>query len=997
MSSSSSRIATAAGVVAALILAIGVWEHRAQRASAEAAATSELGSIAQLKVNRVAAWRAERLADAAVIADIPRIAQAVAQILVNPQGEEREALLRRFRAMSASYGYDDVLLVDTTGAVVLRLMEGTEPIHAEDREAVARAVHEAHPTFADVHRSSDGKLRVGAIAPIFRDADPSHGALGAIILAADIETRLLPLVEDWPKAGASAEALLVRREGESVAVISGVRKAGEPPLTLRFPLERGELPEVMAVRGARGPVRGRDHRGVEVVAVALPVPGSPWFLVAEEAADEAFAPARFRAAMITGGLLALVAALTAIAVLVQLRSEGTHFRALYASEKARRRTEERYRTMLMSVGDGVIATDSAGRVVTLNPTAEALTGWPLAEALGRPIEEVFHIVHEQSRERVESPVRRVLSDGQTSLLQNHTSLLARHGADLPVADSGAPILDGEGGIDGVVLVFRDQTIERAAEQALVNERNNLQAFMDSSPIALALVDSEASLVRVNPAGERLLGGSRTSLVGRQIGDLLGCANRLIDPRGCGYAPACGVCAIRDVVTRALSGGGAAHDQAVELVRDVGGRREHLSLKLTAQPMLGDGPPRTVVALWDVSVQRRAEDDRRLLEAQLIEAQKMESIARLAGGVAHDFNNLLCVILVGAELALETTDDAHPLRRDLEDIKASADRAAGLTRQLLAFSRKQVMRPEIVSLNGALSAIERIVRSALGEDVTLELALEPGLGNILVDPTQLDQVVMNLAINARDAMPDGGRLVFRTSTVALDSEQAALRTGLSPGPHVALSVTDSGFGMDEATRLRAFEPFFTTKEKGKGTGLGLATVLGIVTQSGGAISVTSAVGRGTTFEVLFPVESAPAVAASPASARTPRATVSGAVLVVEDEDAVRALAARILGSAGYAVTTAHDAAEALALCDARSEPFDLVLTDVIMPGMNGKALANRIAERWPSVPVVFMSGYTDDVVARHGVLDPGTRFVEKPFAAHLLLDAVGSALDARARA
>src|SRR5438132_875323 len=382
-----------------------------------------------------------------------------------------------------------------------------------------------------------------------------------------------------------------------------------------------------------------------------------------------------------------------------------------------------------------------------------------------------------------------------------------------------------------------------------------------------------------------------------------------------------------------------------------------------------------------------------LEQQLRQAQKMEAVGRLAGGIAHDFNNILTAITGYADLLLEDLAATDPRRQDADEIHKAADRAAGLTRQLLACSRQQVLQPTVLEVNTLVSDLEKMLRRLLGEDVELSTRLAPTTGRVKADPGQLEQVVMNLAVNARDAMPNGGKLTLETANVDLDGAYAADHYPARAGPFVMLAVSDTGIGMSEETQAHMFEPFFTTKEKGKGTGLGLATVYGIIKQSGGFIWVYSEVGHGTTFKLYLPrVEELAERAAAPAQARTRPARGTETILVVEDEAPVRNVARQVLERHGYSVLEAPSAEAALDIATRYSGTIHLLLTDVVMPGLNGRELASRLADLRPDARVIFMSGYTDDAVTRHGVLEPGSAYVQKPFTPDAIARRVREVLD-----
>ena len=385
-------------------------------------------------------------------------------------------------------------------------------------------------------------------------------------------------------------------------------------------------------------------------------------------------------------------------------------------------------------------------------------------------------------------------------------------------------------------------------------------------------------------------------------------------------------------------------------------------------------------------------ERRHAEEQLRQAQKFDAIGRLAGGVAHDFNNLLTVILSYADILLETLDPADVGRPHAEQIRQATERAAGLTQQLLAFSRKQVMQPRVVDLNVVIRGLESMVGHLIGEDVELSVRLSEHPAKILVDAGQIEQVIVNLAANGRDAMSDGGTLSIETRHVMVSPEQTDHQVPMTPGPYVLLAVTDSGKGMDADTQARIFEPFFTTKGPGEGTGLGLSTVYGIVKQSGGWIWVYSEVGRGTAFKVYLPATDAPVAVTQPVALPVPRAMASETVLVAEDQDDVRALTKRVLEREGYEVLAAASGGDALVLADCYAGRIHLLLTDVVMPGLSGRDVAERLGASRPGIRVLFMSGYTHNVIAQRGVLEPGTAFLSKPFTPETLAAKVRDVLD-----
>jgi two-component system, cell cycle sensor histidine kinase and response regulator CckA len=430
-------------------------------------------------------------------------------------------------------------------------------------------------------------------------------------------------------------------------------------------------------------------------------------------------------------------------------------------------------------------------------------------------------------------------------------------------------------------------------------------------------------------------------------------------------------------------GSLADEDAVECVK-----------KGVSDYVLKDRMARLPVAIRRALHEKAERKARRRLEEQLQQSQKMEAIGRLAGGVAHDFNNLLTIITGYSQLILDHLSADDPVRGQIIQIKEAGDRAAALTRQLLAFSRKQVLSPRLLDLNEVVAGIDKMLRRLIGEDIELITVGSPGLWHVKADPGQIDQVIMNLAVNARDAMPQGGRLIIETANVTLGAGESGQHPVITGGAYVMLAISDTGTGMTEEVKNQIFEPFFTTKERGKGTGLGLSTVYGIVKQSGGYIWAYSEVGKGTSFKIyLPPVGVAEEKNVIKTGSRIGAKGGSETVMVVEDNDALRSFVRSVLEPQGYFLLEAGDSEEATRLIENNSGPIHLLLTDVVMPRMSGPELAARLKPQYPDAKVLYMSGYTDNAIMHHGVLDPGTYFLQKPFVAETLRKKVREVLDA----
>jgi len=511
---------------------------------------------------------------------------------------------------------------------------------------------------------------------------------------------------------------------------------------------------------------------------------------------------------------------------------------------------------------------------------------------------------------------------------------------------------------------------RAKEAA--NRR--LGTILEQTEEAILTVDLENRITSWNLGARRLLGRTAEEMLGRPLASLF--AEGVADPEG--------------MVNRLLDT--RLPDRLETEFRSADG--SSIDVMASGSPLTtADGQlDGHIIVARDITERRRAEVERAELESQFRQAQKMEAVGRLAGGVAHDFNNLLTVIIGRSEFLRDQLPANDPLVRHVDIIAQGAQRAANLTGQLLAFSRRQVLQPKVLDLNSVIGGMAEMLRRLIGENIVLVTLPAPGLGQVMADPGQIEQILMNLAVNARDAMPTGGRLTLETSNVVGDEAYVRHHLGARPGAYVVLAVTDTGTGMSAETQARLFEPFFTTKGPGKGTGLGLATVYGIVKQSGGNIYVSSEPGRGTSFKVYLPrVDAVPDTAEdSDDAGASPRGHET--ILLVEDEPDLRDLALEILAMHGYVVLVAAEADEALRLADGHAGRLDLLLTDVMMPGMSGRELAVELAARRPGLRVLYMSGYTADAMAGHGVLEPEIMFLQKPYSPAALAHKVREVLD-----
>ncbi len=598
------------------------------------------------------------------------------------------------------------------------------------------------------------------------------------------------------------------------------------------------------------------------------------------------------------------------------------------------------------------------RLAAANPAAERLVGAHFARHIGETIGELFpHVPAERHRQYVE--IANSSDQGSIVRLEDtrseHTTFSVRALA-MPERCVG--------------IIFQDLT-DQVAE--LTKREERFHTLLKNSADAIVLSDAQGRLLYATDSVTRILGYRPEDLNGREaFGDVhpddLQHTHRLLGR---------------------LMAEPTKPATAEVRVRHVDGSYRQLEFVITNcldDPNVGA----LVNNFRDITERKRVEEALHKTEEQLRQSQKMEAIGRLAGGIAHDFNNLLSVVLSYADLMLEI-GSASGVREEIIEIKKAGTRAAELTHQLLAFSRQQVLEPQVVNLNEVLSSMESMIRRLIGEDIDLRFVLSQHIWKTRVDPGQIEQVLMNLVVNARDAMPNGGSLTIETANVVLDEAYAATHVEASTGPHVMFAVSDTGVGMDRATQARVFDPFFTTKEKGKGTGLGLATAFGIVKQSGGSIFLYSELDAGTTFKVYLPQTEAPRASDRPSSMVLPAPRGTETVLVVEDDPSVRQVTSTILTLQGYRVLVAASGEEAIGVAH-QHDDIRLLVTDVVMPKMSGKELALALLAFRPTLKVLYVSGYTDNTIVHHGVLDEGVEFLQKPITPGALTRKVRAVLD-----
>jgi two-component system, cell cycle sensor histidine kinase and response regulator CckA len=626
-------------------------------------------------------------------------------------------------------------------------------------------------------------------------------------------------------------------------------------------------------------------------------------------------------------------------------------------------SEERYRVTSDHAATGLAHVGPDGRFLRVSRRLCDMLGYESEELLTRTLQDLTH-ADEVTRDVAQ---RERLHRGEIDSYTAEKRYVRKDGSTVWVELTEAAVRGPGGEVRSFMDVFTDVSERRAVQSRLSQSEADYRNLVEQATIGIFRLSASGKILSANPALVAMLGYD-------SVDDL-----RALNPATEVYAD-------RDERARLLG----QFERGDVASGEVAWRRKDgtsIVVRLRLRMMRGGaGEADRIDGLAEDVTQQRS------LENQFRQAQRLEAVGRLAGGIAHDFNNVLTAITGFSDLLLEELPAGDRKRSDVEEIRTAAARAAALTRQLLAFSRKQVLQPRVLDVNALVETLHRILQRLIGEDVKLEIVLGPRLGAVRADPGQLEQVIMNLAVNARDAMPDGGRLTIETANVELDEDRAFQHPGAAPGRYVLVAVTDTGIGMDAETRSQAFEPFFTTKEQGKGTGLGLSTVYGIVKQSGGHIWMYSEPGQGATFKIYLPRVDEAIAPLDLAPALVPAVGGRETILLAEDDPPVREVASEFLAQKGYRVLRAPDGQTALEMARAHAGEIHMLVTDIVMPGMTGRELVTALVAERPNVRVLYMSGYTDDAVVRHGVLDEGLPYLQKPFSPDALARKVRDVLD-----
>ncbi len=958
-------------LLTALIGIMGGFYFKQQQAEARRAAQEELQAIGNFKIRQISDWMNERRGDAETAGNYKQLS---GRFLSDPGNLNlRRDLIQLMNAYRSASGYSAVVLFDSRGIARLATPTNADQQVFFSAEYVQATLRSQKVIITDLHRAlSDQSIHLNLLIPIRTKSQVDPLTDGVLLFDVDPYRFLYPLVQSWPTASRTAETLLVRREGSEVLFLNDLRHRPKTALQLRLPVNRPNLPAALAVQGKEGVIEGVDYRGVKVLAVTGRIPNSPWFMVAKVDLDEIYAPLRQQARM-TGlffGALILASFLVAGMLWHQQKLLFAQ-RELVQRQQAEsllRENAEKLNGLFYLSPLGIALCDLQGRYLEFNQAFQDICGYSA--------EELKHLDYWKLTPKEYAPQEAL----QLAAMQEtgrygpyEKEYLHKDGRRVPLCLNGM-LITGRDGQSYIWSLVEDITERKKAEVALAQERNLLNSLVTNIPDHIYFKDRASKFIKINATQARAFGlRDPAEAVGRSDVE---------------FFPADEAREYYADDQKVMTTGEPLVDKEEKGTWLDGRVTWSSTTKVPLRDKAGE-----IIGLVGVSRDITAH---KLLEEEFRQAQKMQAVGQLAAGVAHDFNNILTVIMGNTSILQDGHLDARKQEEALAQIARSADRAADLTRQLLTFSRRQPMQLKSLDLNEVIINVSKLLRSLIGEHIVLQTQFGGGHAPVQADEGMMEQVLMNLVVNARDAMPStGGRIIIQTERVSLDQHAVAPKPEARPGEFIRVSVSDNGCGIPPENLQRIFEPFFTTKEVGKGTGLGLATVFGIVQQHQGWVEVESQVGLGTTLHIYLPRNKTSVAVAAPLPATSSESGGTETILLVEDDPALRQIAHDILRQQGYRILEAESGVAALKVWRENRTGIQLLITDVVMPGgTNGRELAQQLQSERPELKVIYISGYNNELLGEGLPLSHNPNFLDKPFSIPALLRKVRSCLDGR---
>jgi PAS domain S-box-containing protein len=1016
-------------IILFLILAIGIGTsgflfYKQQRISLRKEVINNIASIADLKTRQIAAWRQERLGDAETISRNPLIIHHLREWLKSGSPETKEEILIWMKLLRERNLYKSISFLDLRGDVRLALSDGNEALGQEAKRLAREALASKKIIFSRLYRSNiTNDIRLTLATPLLVSRGHDYIPVGVLLLRVDPYQLLYPLIQSWPTQSKTAETYLVRKEVNDVLFLNELRHRKDTALNFRIPLKEKDDLAVMAVSRQPGIVEAKDYRGIAVLASIRSIPDSPWIIVSKIDKKEVFAALEQNAVLISITVFILILASGLFVLLMWKHRAAESFKKQYETERERKIFAERYEHLTKHANDIILLSERNGKIFDANERAVDMYGYTHGEMLRLDLHDL------------RSAETKALLYGELKAVEKLNGMIyetqhqRKDGTVFPVEESSR-IID----IDGnqyVQSIIRNITERKKTEKRIMNLNRTLTV----------LSDINQTIVRVREP--QILFETACKIAVEKGGFLLAWIG-LVDDTSQIFKPVASAGKSNEYLEKisiALMGEPKSYcpiDNALRIgehsICNFIEQKENLD---TCQKIASDLGFRSCVSFplkvfgiirgtinfyadepnffsedeiklldemaMDISFamefaekeaeRSRAEDEKENLYAQLVQAQKMEAVGQLAGGIAHDFNNILTAMIGYGHMLKINLKENDTLSTYADYILTLSDKAAYLTQSLLTFSRKHTMNPKATDLNEIIRNVAKLLFRVIGENIQLRTVLSEGDLIIKADHVQIEQVLMNLATNAKDAMPGGGFLTIETETIYIDHEFIREHGYGKEATYALMSVADTGMGMDKTTRAKIFEPFFTTKEVGKGTGLGLAMVYGIIKQHDGYINVYSEPGKGTTFRIYLPLIEATADAGkeTPVVIQTLE-TGTETILLAEDETEVRIFNKQLLSEYGYNVIDAVDGQEAIDKFYINKDEIQLVILDVIMPKKSGREAYEEIKKVTPDVNVLFTSGYTADIIHKHGIIEDGLAYIDKPASPTKFLRIIREVLD-----